>query len=925
LADVLGKDIAERIMKNDRQQIEGEGLAIGGAGMVGYYDKIVPSVANDVLRKLGGGKVGEVDLGGNGRREPPAGWSVNREDDGTYTITDDNGEHMLGYESRAEALRAIENDAGLSTAAKPATQPGFDITPAMRAKASKPLSPFKQEGKVDPELLKMLGLAGLGAAGAYVLTGDRDKAIAAAIAMGSLPLAHRMLRKVGESVGNAAEILSDKRINPKQVWRDFAAGVRVPEYLFKQWQKSAEAILPVRGKERAAAYTRIRDYAQGYRDVPLSPHELAAATELRKFLDNIHDIGTKGDALHSYLENYLPGLYQKMPFASWTDIINRLMQEESRLSNVPGMRQSTRHAMEKIIPDYRTVDRLIAEGKLDLIPLTNNPFEMARISANAVNKAVQVKKMIGALRDLRDDSGIPLVVGRSPVLTERAINEAIAKAGDDLGATRQAQELWAEFEQQRATKDYVTINHPSLLGMKVHRDLAGPMKMLFDTSDPQSLTNAVYKMSMAHKSLLFSLSLFHASTLAAVHAPMAMGRAMAQAAAGMRPSVWKYIPTAWEANAGKTMSPVAARMIEMGTTLGHGIQDVDPSFMQRVFNFVQNQVGEVPGVGKYLAGTVGVPKYLHHQIAEFIFAKVQPTFKMATWMAEDALYRKKNPNATPAQLEKAHREISDGVNVLYGGLNWFELANNVDTRIARSLAMMLFNPAGRKFQQIALLAPDWNIAAVRAWTEGAKAFNPMMSAKASDGLYRTYLVASGLVYLGMAEALQQHYTGQHIWEQDDWTFVDRGDGTKIQLNKHFMEAVHLIHDPSRFVLGKMGYIPSQIAEQLAGAEYVTHKDGKFIAPAMKDGRLWHAVKRFFTPISINALTNPEQFVAGNLGMQIGGKSFEDAARARIEKQKQKDAMSPEEKDAAKEQAAKRAKDRAAYMNKVREAERRLLH
>ena len=94
---------------------------------------------------------------------------------------------------------------------------------------------------------------------------------------------------------------------------------------------------------------------------------------------------------------------------------------------------------------------------------------------------------------------------------------------------------------------------------------------------------------------------------------------------------------------------------------------------------------------------------------------------------------------------------------------------------------------------------------------------------------------------------------------------------------------------------------------------------------MKDGRLWHAVKRFFTPISINALTNPEQFVAGNLGMQIGGKSFEDAARARIEKQKQKDAMSPEEKDAAKEQAAKRAKDRAAYMNKVREAERRLLH
>jgi putative nucleotidyltransferase with HDIG domain len=74
IADVFGKDVAEHIERGDGDSLSGkfkegfksltgENLKVGGEGMKGYYDKIVPSVANDVLKKLGGGKVREVEVG----------------------------------------------------------------------------------------------------------------------------------------------------------------------------------------------------------------------------------------------------------------------------------------------------------------------------------------------------------------------------------------------------------------------------------------------------------------------------------------------------------------------------------------------------------------------------------------------------------------------------------------------------------------------------------------------------------------------------------------------------------------------------------------------------------------------------------------------------------------------------------------------
>jgi predicted RNA methylase len=108
LADVLGKGVAEKIMNTESGDLRGLDLDIGGEGMKAFYDKIVPSVAKDVLRKLGGEGLREVAINAQGPSARPAPDGVAR-----------------------------------------STQTGFDITPAMKAKADAGVPLFSIAGDSD--------------------------------------------------------------------------------------------------------------------------------------------------------------------------------------------------------------------------------------------------------------------------------------------------------------------------------------------------------------------------------------------------------------------------------------------------------------------------------------------------------------------------------------------------------------------------------------------------------------------------------------------------------------------------------------------------------------------------------------------------------------------------------------------------------
>ena len=67
LADVVGKDVAEKLLAAPKnaygmREISGLDLKVGGEGMNVFYDTLIPQVANDLLKKLGGGRVETVEI-----------------------------------------------------------------------------------------------------------------------------------------------------------------------------------------------------------------------------------------------------------------------------------------------------------------------------------------------------------------------------------------------------------------------------------------------------------------------------------------------------------------------------------------------------------------------------------------------------------------------------------------------------------------------------------------------------------------------------------------------------------------------------------------------------------------------------------------------------------------------------------------------
>lgn len=113
--DYIGKEAAERLAAAPKekgiQALSGLDLKIGGRGMAAFYDKIVPNVANALLKKLGGGRVGEITI-----------------------------EMPNAHPEKAPVDFQVES-----------RQPSFDLTPALRASALRGL-PLFSRGQRPPGL-----------------------------------------------------------------------------------------------------------------------------------------------------------------------------------------------------------------------------------------------------------------------------------------------------------------------------------------------------------------------------------------------------------------------------------------------------------------------------------------------------------------------------------------------------------------------------------------------------------------------------------------------------------------------------------------------------------------------------------------------------------------------------------------------------
>jgi hypothetical protein len=153
LSDAIGKAMAEKILSDPNAEgtISGESIMVSDTGMANFYDRIVPNIANDVLKKLGGGKVGEMslDVGEKGHKGG-ARYTVGATGGGRFRIVDTSTNEGVGtfmggaYDSRAEAQREADSMNG----SKASPQLGFEVTPQMREKALEGMPLFQRNAEV---------------------------------------------------------------------------------------------------------------------------------------------------------------------------------------------------------------------------------------------------------------------------------------------------------------------------------------------------------------------------------------------------------------------------------------------------------------------------------------------------------------------------------------------------------------------------------------------------------------------------------------------------------------------------------------------------------------------------------------------------------------------------------------------------------
>lgn len=157
--EYVGKGVTERLIRDMgdgyRGEARGGDLKVGGEGMRAFYDEIVPQVANDVLKKLGGGKVSGIRLGIGGDL-------YIKRDGETYSVAnDDTGEIV----SQWYGLRTQANSALEQLLEERTEQPGFPITPGMREKLAAGMPLFQgqrqpeQRGSFNPANLEISLLA----------------------------------------------------------------------------------------------------------------------------------------------------------------------------------------------------------------------------------------------------------------------------------------------------------------------------------------------------------------------------------------------------------------------------------------------------------------------------------------------------------------------------------------------------------------------------------------------------------------------------------------------------------------------------------------------------------------------------------------------------------------------------------------------
>jgi muramidase (phage lysozyme) len=414
---------------------------------------------------------------------------------------------------------------------------------------------------------------------------------------------------------------------------------------------------------------------------------------------------------------------------------------------------------------------------------------------------------------------------RNAILQKKAIN-FLAKQKAPLLNGKQLELLTKDFKVAFENGYVKFTGHGSevLKDYMVHPDLVDALNHLFNEKDPGMVLKIMSGYSMLSKTITTMASLFHATSLA-------------WARAGATPyGMFKEIGTGFKGTKAALETirhDGLSKEVDAWTRSGlkFETEDIQQGILPEVAKSVDNFVTKLAtSEDVRLTRRVIDPLDAHvlQTLNTFTWDFMHAAGKFATAQYIFAKIKTRNPEMPDHVIRN---EVSAFINNTFGGLDWLKIADSVQNKTLKKLAMKAYSNRGRTWMQIAMFAPDWTISTLRSYTKalpkdllrpknweikaGAKGlFNP----KTSGDLARRYVATTALMWLTFLNGINVATSGHYIWENDDPTRIDLGDGTTMQAAKHSMEGPHWLMHPIKTGFNKMGAIPKTVAA--LGSPYV---------------------------------------------------------------------------------------------------------
>jgi len=214
------------------------------------------------------------------------------------------------------------------------------------------------------------------------------------------------------------------------------------------------------------------------------------------------------------------------------------------------------------------------------------------------------------------------------------------------------------------------------------------------------------------------------------------------------------------------------------------------------------------------------------------------------------------PGDSQARIYQKATQASQFANDAFGGQNWEQIANRIQTPWLKSIMQTTFAPGSRGYMQLLMFAPDWTISNIRIIAKSLPAFE---SDPGLRRMYQYYFAKAALTYAAAGSALNYIFSGHSILENIDPTRIDLGDGEVLTFSKQLMEPFHWITAPQATGLKKIGSLPRVVIETLTNKQYlttkwspnITKKDDEAIEKGLKIGG--HVGRRFM-PIWLQTAT-----------------------------------------------------------------------